>query len=111
MTDYNDFEKLIKHSDPSSAASGRWNWTTISDFMLEPDEEDDLYHITYSYIGSASDIPYASDTTNADLDAYYDNFLTADTPLRNVINGILNPTNAYTVLFTDVAPIDFDFLS
>jgi Ca2+-binding RTX toxin-like protein len=110
MTEYSDFNYLLQRKDPEDAESEIWNWTTIPTFMLEPDEIEEAYIITYSYMGSQSDIPYHGITgigiPQLILD-YYQHLAAPSGDLEDAIEYVLSP-NEYSVSFVDVAPIIFD---
>lgn len=110
MPSATDYQYILKHRKTTDANSPLWNWKTISPFMVQANSWGE-YHITYSFMASKSAIPYHNSTGNTLLQSYYDNFQAVDaTPgaLKSVIESILRPTGAYSVMFSDVAKISFD---
>lgn len=103
MADYSDYAFLLARQTKTSTVV--WNWTTIPGYMIEP-EVDGKYHISYSFISSQSDIS-SYNGGPANLQELYNNFVAADSGLQISFNSVFNPTDAYSVLFTDVANIDF----
>jgi Ca2+-binding RTX toxin-like protein len=107
MVSFTDKTYLFDRFDQAHdyGSSDYWNLTTISNIALVPNALDGKFYISYTFVGSKDDIEVydLDDVTRP----YYENFIEADSGLKNTINAILNPTGAYSVLFTDVANIDF----
>lgn len=108
--------QFIKTRFNVQSATGQdyWNWTTIPKSgggnRVEFDAATQTYKISYSFTTQDSDLTYFNDPIAAITDGFAPYLLhreNADPALIATINGILNPTGAYSVLFTDVSKIDF----
>lgn len=103
---FEDFEAIVMSYNESY-----WNWTTIPDFLLEP-EQDGKYHITYSFMTTQNDAAHYNVAGISVLDLslqneLYDKFSVISMDLQTTISAILNPTETYSALFSDVTNITF----
>ena len=102
---YSDFEYLFYRSPIYNGHP--WNWTTMPDIELAPDVNG-TYQVSYSFItDKATQISYYNGTGFSSFQELYDSFQAANGPLQALVDYVMNPTDAYSGLFSDVANIEF----
>lgn len=103
MADYVDFTSLLN----SYNFTGAVNTFTVPNILLNLDAQQN-YIVTYSYFRNYSDITSSGYYDANDVEPQY---IVDGTEYRqdieNAIQSILNPVDQYSVLFSDVAKINF----